>query len=54
LGHASLRPAAPIPERAKVVIIGGGIMGLALAYNLANRGETDVVVLESGYLCQRT
>ena len=40
-----------LPEKAKVVIIGGGIMGLALAHNLALRGETDVVVLESGYLC---
>lgn len=48
---AALRPEAPIPQRAKVVIIGGGIMGLALAWNLAQRGETDVVVLESGYLC---
>ena len=48
--HA-LRPLAPIPSRAKVVIIGGGIMGLALAHNLTLQGETDVVVLEKGYLC---
>ncbi|MCC6336389.1 MAG: FAD-dependent oxidoreductase [Myxococcales bacterium] len=47
----ALRPEAPVPSRAKVVIIGGGIMGLALAYNLADRGETDVVVLDKGYLC---
>jgi sarcosine oxidase subunit beta len=40
-----------VPERAKIVIIGGGIMGLALAYNLALQGERDVVVLERGYLC---
>jgi sarcosine oxidase, subunit beta len=33
-----------------VVIIGGGIMGLGLAYQLCRRGETDVVVLERGYL----
>ena len=26
-------------------------MGLALAWNLAELGETDVVVLEKGYLC---
>src|SRR6185312_1587088 len=26
-------------------------MGLALAYNLSQRGETDIVVLERGYLC---
>lgn len=48
--HA-LRPEAPIRARAKVVIIGGGIMGLALAHNLAKRGEKDVVVIEKGYLC---
>ena len=47
----ALRPEAPLPARAKVVIIGGGVMGLALAYNLSLRGERDVVVLERGYLC---
>jgi sarcosine oxidase subunit beta len=48
---AALKPEGPLPAKAKVVIIGGGIMGLALAYNLARNGETDVVVLERGYLC---
>lgn len=48
---SELRPKEPVPAKAKVVIIGGGIMGLALAYNLSLRGETDVVVLERGYLC---
>jgi sarcosine oxidase subunit beta len=38
-------------SRAKVVVIGGGIMGLALAWNLSEFGETDVIVLEQGYLC---
>jgi sarcosine oxidase subunit beta len=39
-------------DRADVVIIGGGIMGLAVAYNLAkHHGITDVVVLEASYLC---
>jgi sarcosine oxidase subunit beta len=49
--EAALKPNTPVPARAKIVIIGGGIMGLALAHNLALRGETDVVVLEKGYLC---
>jgi len=47
----ALKPTAPVPEKAKVVIIGGGIMGLALAWNLTLEGETDVVVIDKGYLC---
>ncbi len=38
-------------DRASLVIIGGGIVGLSLAYHLARLGMTDVVVLEQGYLC---
>jgi sarcosine oxidase subunit beta len=41
---------SPLPERAEVVIIGGGIMGLALAYQLAGKGQRPLV-LERGYLC---
>lgn len=48
---AALRSPEPVPARADVVIIGGGVMGLALAHNLAKRGCTDVVVLEKSYLC---
>jgi sarcosine oxidase subunit beta len=47
----ALRPESPVPPKAAIVIIGGGIMGLALAWNLAQRGERDVVVLDKGYLC---
>lgn len=43
-------PREPLPPRADVVIVGGGIMGLALAYELGRRGRTDVLVLEGGYL----
>ncbi|HEX9051177.1 MAG TPA: FAD-dependent oxidoreductase [Anaeromyxobacter sp.] len=43
-------PAAPLPPRADVVVVGGGIFGLALAYELCRRGVTDVLVLERGYL----
>ena len=31
--------------QAKVVIVGGGIMGVALAYHLAEEGETDVLLI---------
>jgi sarcosine oxidase subunit beta len=41
---------APLPARTELVIVGGGVIGLAIAYNLARRGMTDVVVLEKGYL----
>ena len=33
-----------------IVIVGGGVIGLSVAYNLAVRGVHDVVVLEGGYL----
>ena len=36
--------------RASTVIIGGGIMGLAIAWNLAKLGERDILVLERSYL----
>lgn len=51
-GPHPLRPAAKVAEKADVVIIGGGIMGLALAYQLAKRGQERVVVLEQGYLLE--
>jgi sarcosine oxidase, subunit beta len=40
----------PLPERAELVVVGGGVIGLAIAYNLALRGFTDIVILEKGYL----
>ncbi len=51
LGFPHRRPEGSLPERCAVAIVGGGIMGLALAYDLCRRGMTDVVVLEAGYLC---
>lgn len=33
-----------------IVIIGGGVNGLAAAYNLARRGAKNIVVLEKGYI----
>jgi 4-methylaminobutanoate oxidase (formaldehyde-forming) len=36
----------PIPTSARVVIIGGGIIGCSVAYHLTKLGWRDVVVLE--------
>ena len=47
--RAPRRPEPRSPARADVVIVGGGIMGLALAYELTRRGR-DVLVLERAYL----
>ena len=35
-----------LPSNARVVIVGGGIVGCSVAYHLALRGVTDVVLLE--------
>jgi glycine cleavage system aminomethyltransferase T/glycine/D-amino acid oxidase-like deaminating enzyme len=35
-----------LPSRARVVVIGGGIIGCSIAYHLAKRGMSDVVLLE--------
>jgi len=43
-----------LPERAQVVIVGGGIVGASVAYHLALRGVTDVVLLERHTLTSGT
>src|SRR6478735_3907283 len=37
-------------DRARVVVVGGGITGCSVAYHLAKAGWTDVVLLEKGEL----
>jgi sarcosine dehydrogenase len=39
-----------VPARARVVIVGGGILGCSIAYWLTKMGETDVVLLEQHQL----
>ncbi|MEX0351215.1 MAG: FAD-dependent oxidoreductase [Paracoccaceae bacterium] len=41
---------AKLPSQARVVIVGGGVMGVGLAYHLAHEGWTDVVLLEKAEL----
>jgi sarcosine oxidase subunit beta len=40
-----------VKKKYRVVIIGAGIMGLATAYHLAQRGITDVLIVDRAYLC---
>src|SRR6056297_2848639 len=37
-------------NKANIVIIGGGVIGASIAYNLADRGMKDIVVLEKNYI----
>ncbi|WP_170365231.1 FAD-dependent oxidoreductase [Ruegeria arenilitoris] len=43
-------PGKELPSQARVVIVGGGVMGVGLAYHLAHEGWTDVVLLEKAEL----
>ena len=47
-------PPTPIPERARVVVIGGGIIGCSVAYHLGHLGWSDVVLLERDRLTSGT
>src|SRR6201996_6849490 len=44
----------PLPDRAQVVIVGGGVIGTSVAYHLTKLGITDVVLLEQGQLSSGT
>jgi glycine cleavage system aminomethyltransferase T/glycine/D-amino acid oxidase-like deaminating enzyme len=54
LDVASVLPASPMPDRARIVIVGGGIIGLSIAYHLTRAGEHDIVLLERGRLTNGT
>ncbi len=43
-------PRAELPDRARCVVIGGGVGGTSLAYHLAELGWEDVVLLERSQL----
>ena len=47
--QSELRPMTQrglVPSGAEVIIIGGGIIGLSIAFHLAERGVSDVVIIE--------
>jgi glycine/D-amino acid oxidase-like deaminating enzyme len=43
-----------LPKRARVVVIGGGVIGCSVAYHLAHMGWKDVVLLERDRLTSGT
>ena len=45
---------ADLPQNARVVIVGGGVIGCSVAYHLAKQGWTDVVLLERKQLTSGT
>ena len=47
---SSALPSSSVPSHARVVIVGGGVMGCGLAYHLAHEGWTDIVLLEKAEL----
>ena len=40
-----------VKKNAEAVIIGGGVMGCSILYNLANKGMRDVLLFEKDVLC---
>ena len=40
----------PLPDRARTVVVGAGIVGTSAAFHLAELGETDILVVDQGPL----
>jgi glycine cleavage system aminomethyltransferase T/glycine/D-amino acid oxidase-like deaminating enzyme len=51
---SSTSSSSGVPDRARVVIIGGGVIGTSVAYHLAKLGWNDVVLLERDQLTSGT
>ena len=45
---------AALPDRCEVVVVGGGVIGVSVAYHLAEAGIQDVVLLERKELTSGT
>ena len=40
----------PLPDHSEIIVIGGGVIGISVAYHLALAGKRDVTVLEKAAL----
>jgi heterotetrameric sarcosine oxidase gamma subunit len=47
-------PSSSLPARARVVVIGGGVIGTSIAYHLGHLGWTDTVLVERDQLTSGT
>ena len=52
--QAPAREPSALPSRARVVIIGGGVIGCSIAYHLTQHGWKDVLLLERHQLTSGT
>jgi glycine/D-amino acid oxidase-like deaminating enzyme len=52
--HSTPAASASLPQQARVVVVGGGIIGSSIAYHLAHAGWKDVVLLERDKLTSGT
>ena len=51
---ATMTGSSALPSRARVVIIGGGVIGTSIAYHLGHMGVTDTVLVERDQLTSGT
>src|SRR5262245_6335558 len=49
-----MNPSTELPAYARVVVIGGGVIGCSVAYHLAHMGCRDVVLIERDRLTSGT
>src|SRR6266699_2532008 len=52
--HMTVPGTAAIPDRARAVVIGGGVIGTSVAYHLGHMGMKDVLLLERDRLTSGT
>jgi heterotetrameric sarcosine oxidase gamma subunit len=53
-GTGAVPEVSGVPDRARVVVVGGGVIGTSVAYHLAHAGVSDVVLLERDRLTSGT